>query len=110
MDADHVDPRDIDLPFLEMTWEFDALDAINATWLGRLVSWMWGRSAQWGLLSEVDIACLGGTPEFMASVAQRLGGREVMRRRFLLYEEHEWFVPEEKIDRVMRVAGWSRVL
>jgi hypothetical protein len=44
----------------------------------------------------------------MTTVAERLGGREAMRRRFLAFEENEWFVPESLIDRVFALVGWKR--
>jgi hypothetical protein len=112
MDADRrdVDWGELGFPAFEVEWTHGAFDIVKTSVLRLTVSYLWGRSARWGLISEVDFACLGGPPEFMRAVTRPLGGREVMRRRFLLFEENEWFAPEEQIDRVFGAVGWSRTI
>lgn len=104
-DAEIISPPE---PAVIIPWSYSALIEVrDNSFLGHFETRMFARSALWGAAcSYEDFSCLGGVPAFMSTVAQAMGGRQVIRATFLDYAYREWGAKEDFRRKVLKSVGW----
>lgn len=94
---------------LRIVWDQKALQTPLGTPLRGMELHVYGASGTWGLMCyRDDFSLLGGTPAFMTSYIDSVGGRDRARIQFLAYAANAWVEidPMTQVEILKRV-GWS---
>jgi hypothetical protein len=68
-----------------------------------------GTSIRWGGLSmqsEDGYTCIGGDDAFMSEFVAAAGGEQRLKERFAKFAQKEWFLAEERKQKILRAVGW----
>lgn len=99
----------VDMWAVGLSWSREALDEIGSgARYGFVTAHLFGRSGSWGVArdDEDDFLCVGGTGKFMGTLVAALGGRSVVRDRFLRYAVEDLQAPVEYRDKLLDSVGW----
>lgn len=94
-------------PAASIDWTYQALDEARCSLLGHFETHLFGSSGTWGVVCTVnDVSCVAGEPVFMDALVNSLGGREILKERFLQFDAVEWRIPQEIRLKLLRLVNW----